>query len=372
MISLPQLPGSNELTGSRISTYQTCPREEFYAYQLGIRREQTAHYFRMGSCFHLGLDLRAQGKSQDEAIAGAVATYDQFPHWATSEEAKHEWLIEREIVARLLSGYFWYWEREDIRPDIRPVKIIETEGSFNVPIKNPETGRATTSFSFSGKRDKIVELGDSRIAVMEHKTTSDDISPTSDYWLRLRIDSQISGYMLAAREQGYKVETVLYDVCKKPTISPKQIPVLDDDGFKVVVDTATGERVFNKKKEGTDGDPRQSADKEKGWVLQARVEMPEEFGDRLTDDIAARPEHYYQRQEIPRLDADLEEFATQLWQIQQQIKESQAKGRAFRNTSACLKQRRCPYLDICHQGINMANGIPAGFRQVTTLHEELE
>jgi hypothetical protein len=377
-IALPQLEGSNVLTGSRIGCFQTCPRKEFYSYGLGIRREVSAHYFRTGNAVHSGLDMRAKGHSQDEAIAAATSTYEQLPTWATTDEQKHEWAIEREIVARLLSGYFWYWEHDGVRPDLRVDQIIETEGPFEIAIRNPETGRASTSFNFAGKRDKIVKLGDGRLAVMEHKTTGDDIGVESDYWRRLRIDSQISGYMLAAKTQGHDVQTVLYDVIRKPTIAPKQIPLLDEQALKIVVDQATGERMLksNIKKDGTPGaghgEPYQAGNAEKGWILLTRVETPEEFGNRLTDDIAQRPEFYFARQEIPRLEADLDEFSTQLWQIQQQMRESYQKGRHFRNTSACIGKGRCEFLDLCHQGIDLSQGIPAGFRQVTTVHEELE
>lgn len=377
-ITLPQIAGHDVLTSSRMSCYRTCQRKHWYAYTLGVRPEGIAHYFRLGHAFHLGLDLRSQGMEKSDAIAGAVATYENYPDWAKTEEQKHEWLIERETVMRLLLGYWWYWERAEIRPDLRVDEIIETEGSFRLPIRNPETGASSRTFDVAGKRDKIVRLGDGRVAVMEHKTTGDDLSPTSSYWKKLNIDQQISLYMLAAKEQGFEVSTVLYDAVRKPGIKPREIPVLDENGLKIVIDPATGERMFkvNIKKNGEPGaghgEPYQSANAEKGWIVQTRIETPTEFGDRLTDDIAAFPEWYFARKEIPRLEMDLEEFKLELWQMSQQIRESQDKGRAFRNTSACLLRGECQYLGICHQGIDIAAGLPAGFRQTDTLHEELD
>jgi hypothetical protein len=44
------------------------------------------------------------------------------------------------------------------------------------------------------------------------------------YVRRLLIDNQISGYMVAARK-NYDVQTVLYDIVKKPTIKPLATPV---------------------------------------------------------------------------------------------------------------------------------------------------
>jgi hypothetical protein len=202
---------------------------------------------------------------------------------------------------------------------------------------------------------------------MEHKTASDDLEPDSDYWKRLRIDQQISAYYIAARAKGHDIQTVLYDVTRKPEIGPLQIPLLDGDGFKIVLDAA-GERVRTK-----DGKKwRESGDKEQGWVLQCRIQTAREFGERLTADIAARPDYYYRRQEIPRLDKDIEEFRYELWQMQQQMRDSQKGGRWFRNTSSCIGFGRCPYFDICTNGRDVSESTPEGFVRVENIHPELE
>ena len=370
-ISLPQISGSNLLTNSRMSTYKTCPRKHYYRYEIGVRRDTDAKPLRMGSAVHLGLDLKCKGEEETAALLAATDSYDQFPLWANDEETQHEWLVERETVRRLLAGYWWRWgDDADIVSE-----VIASEISFDLPIRNPETGGTSTVFRVGGKIDKIVRLRDGRIAVMEHKTCGEDLGPDSDYWKRLRIDQQISLYMCAAREMGHDVQTVLYDVIRKPSIAPKQIPVTDEQGLKVVVDQ-NGERVLkqNIKKNGEPGvghgEPMQSGNTEKGWTLLTRTETPEEFGERLSNDMVERPDFYFARQEIPRLDSDLEEFRFELWQQQQAIRASQQHGRHFRNTSACLVMGRCEYLDQCHNGIDVAN-IPSGFVRVADLHPEL-
>lgn len=210
-----------------------------------------------------------------------------------------------------------------------------------------------------------MRLRDGRLAVMEHKTTGDSIDSGSDYWLRLRIDHQISLYMLAAKELGHDVQTVLYNVIRKPSIAPKQIPLLDSNGIKIVEDE-NGMRVMKK-----DGTPRESGDAEKGYKLKQRIEAPDEFGQRLAADIIARPEFYYARQEIPRLTADLDEFRWELWQQAQAIREAQRANRWIRNSGACLSMGRCPYLNVCHNGLS-TDELPAGFVRVANIHPELE
>ena len=140
-------------------------------------------------------------------------------------------------------------------------------------------------------------LEDGRIAVREFKLLGDDISQDSDLSRRLRIDHQISLYVYAARQLGFKVDTVLYDVTRKPIIKPTVIPLVDELGVNIILDGA-GERVKTQK-----GTWRTTADKEKGFVLQSRNMTASEWGEKLTDDICSRPEFYFARVEVPRLDS---------------------------------------------------------------------
>jgi hypothetical protein len=366
LISLPQLPGHDLLTHSRMQCYKQCPRKHLYRYELGVRPDGTAKPLRIGSAVHEGIDYRAKGASILDAINRARLTYGTLTDGSgTAIESVTAFQVEEETVAALLAGYFWYWEGAELPPELRVQRVIESEGSFVHPIKNPDSGMPTPSFKAAGKRDAIVELGDGRIAVKETKTCKEDLSPTSDYWRRLELDSQISGYLCAAHEMGHAADTVLYDVIRKPSIAPKLVPVLDENGLKIVLDR-DGNRVVGKK-----GQPRQTGDSEQGYTLQQQQETPQQFGARLLEDICERPSFYYARREIPRLIEDLDEYRRELWQIQQQMRESQKQGRWFRNTGACLTMGRCEYLNHCRNGIDPASP-PAGFSRVADLHPELQ
>lgn len=366
-VPLPQLKGSNLLTASRMQCFKTCPRLHYYRYELGLRPVESAKPLRMGAAIHLGIDSRARGKSTDAAIWDAIAGYEVVPAWAKEDDKLAEWLVERETVARLLAAYFWWWERAEVADALRVARVIESEGMFQMPIRNPDTGRATPRFLNAGKRDGLVELGDARMAVREAKSAGEDIGPDSVYWKRLKIDAQISNYYITAEDQGRPVATVLYDVIRKPTISPRQIPLLDKEGLKVVTDVATGERVML-----ANGKPRQSADVSKGWTLEHRRETDAEFGERLTADIAERPAFYFQRREIPRLADDLKEYREELWQIQSAIADAQRNGRWFRNTGACMIHGRdCEFLDVCGRRLEPGE-VPEGFKRVNDIHPELQ
>jgi hypothetical protein len=351
---------SNLLTHSRMSKYKTCPRAHWYAYELGIRPDRPSTPLRLGAAVHVGLDEMAKGEEFDAACETALQGYQDYPAWAVDDAAKAEWDTEGLVVVELLRGYGFRWQADGF-------EYVESEASFRVPIINPETGKKTPAFEFGGKRDKIAKLADGRLALVEHKTVGEDIGPESQYWLRLRIDQQISGYYIAALDAGIEIQTVIYDCIRKPEISPRQIPLLDDDGVKIVLDAA-GQRVRTK-----DGKKwRESGDAAAGYVLQTRTESPEEFAERLRLDIAARPDWYYQRQEIPRLASDLREFREELWQIQQQIREAQKSSRWFRNTSACrMWGGICEYFGLCTTGADVTGDVPQGFVKVEDVHPEL-
>lgn len=351
------------LTHSRMSTAKSCLKKHWFAYELGIRPDVSRGPLRVGSAVHLGLDLLAQGQDLVDACEAIRLNYAEIPQRVLDTDTVDEWMIECETCVQLLSGYYWWYRVEGGGMAI--AEILASEQQFCIPLRNPETGRPTPNWSLAGKVDKIVRLTDSRVAIMEHKTCGEDLSPDSDYWKRLRLDQQISLYVIAARELGYDVQTIIYDVVRKPMIDPLSIPLLDADGLKIVLD-ADGQRVYL-----ANGKPRQAGDKEKGWVLQSRRQTAAEYGDRLAEDIRTRPEFYFARQEIPRLNSDLDEFQAELWQQQQSMSDCKRLGRWFRNTNACLHPWRCDYFDLCCNGWSEFDGIPGGFVKLEHVHPEL-
>jgi hypothetical protein len=245
------------------------------------------------------------------------------------------------------------------------LEYIATEKGFELGLENPATSKSTSVFRLAGKIDGIVKLEDGRLAVMEHKTIGESIDSDAPLWKRLQIDHQISFYVNAARRLGYDVATVLYDVARKPTIKPADVAMTDADGLKIVTDK-TNMRVFNKNDK-----PRQTADKEKGYTLNTRSMTVEEWGKRLNDDISERPDYYYARNEIPRLDLELEECDQEVWQIQKTIREAQLNGWWFRTVGrdTC---KYCSYADLCMGGFNPSvDPVPEGFQVVSDPHPEL-
>jgi uncharacterized Fe-S cluster protein YjdI len=343
MVSLANnIAGVDVLTHSSESCFKVCPRKFQLRYRLGLRPAHDSDALRLGSAFHAGLEVLKGGATVAEAeqlIRGSYADAT-CPPWLQPDE----FAVEEETAVALVRGYAKRYENDLI------VEYVAVEQSFEIPIVNPDTGRQSKLFKSAGKIDGIVRLPDGRLALLEHKTTSDSIEPGSDYWRRLLMDSQISRYFLAAREVGFDVQTVVYDVVRKPQIRPKAV--------------AKADRLY--------------AVQQRGYFSLSLTgpcperETPKMFGARLLHDLSERPEHYFARSEIPRLESDLNEYRGEQWQIAQQIHQADRHGRFYRNTNACLSPYRCEYLDVCRGMCGDPNEqTPVGFKRADNLHPEL-
>lgn len=347
-IALPQFDDGNLLTHSSEAAFKTCPRKFFLQYRIGLRPQHDSDALRLGSAFHVGLEQLKHGKDEDEAAAAVVTEYADHdcPPWLTPEDFD----VERETAVALVRGYARRWGADAI------VKYVAVEQAFTVPIVNPTTLRETPTFRSAGKIDGIAELPDGRIALIEHKTTSDNIEPGSDYWQRLMMDGQISRYVLAARDLGYDVQTTVYDVTRKPSIRPRNI--------------SKAERALATSRGDYYGVPLTMTCPER--------ETPQLYGARLLADLVERPGFYFARNEIPRLEHDLAEFRAEQWSLQRTIRQAELDAREWgaaawpRNTGACTSPYRCGFLDVC-RGLrgDPTEKIPDGFRRAKVLHGEL-
>jgi hypothetical protein len=266
------------LTYSRQDCFKTCRKKHWWSYEMRIRPAEDAKALRMGRIYHGALELLAIGKD----LAFACEYIRQEYLYCPEQFDETDWSYECETMVRLVCGYAWRWQEDGLQ-------YIATEKGFELGLENPATGKPTTVFRLAGKIDGIVKLEDGRLAVMEHKTIGESIDSDAPLWRRLRIDHQISFYVNAARRLGYDVATVLYDVTRKPTIKPADVPLTDGDGLPIVTDR-NNIRVFTKQ-----GKPRKTGDKEKGYTLNTRPMTVEEWGEKLNEDIAERPDYASKR-----------------------------------------------------------------------------
>ena len=328
------------LSHSSIQEFLACPRRFEWRRVRGLRKARKAEALRFGDHYHHGLDRLKKGHDVETVVAEIWGSYRDVPAWVHDLDP---WLLEREICVRLLIAWNVFTE---------PLDVVASEMPFEARIRNPATGRTTRRFRLRGIVDGWIRLGDGRLALLEHKTTSQEIEAHSDFLRRLRVDSQISRYLLAARELGLETGTMVYDLTRKPTIRPrrlkkKEIAELRADGVYC------GQPILE-------------------IPASLERETPEMFGARLTADLVERPERYFRRLEVARLDRDLEEEARELWLQQQAVARALRSGSFFRNTSACLSPYRCEFADLCLSGVRPAGlepgEVPEGFE--TSLPKE--
>lgn len=347
-IELPQFPDVGALTHSSESTFKTCQRRYFLRYVLGLVPSHDSDPLRIGGAFHEGLEASKRGGDEaavDKAVRDRYAD-EVCPPWLSADE----FAVECETAAAMAVAWHRRWKDDQI------LDYVAVELSFDLPILNPATGRSAPRVRNRGKIDGIARLPDGRLALIEHKTTGDSIELGGDYWTKLQLDSQVSRYFLAAQRLGHDVSTTIYDVTRKPQIRPKNI--------------AKADRALASSHGHYFGYPLTGMCPER--------ETPQLYGARLRADIAERPEFYFQRCELARLESDLREFETEQWVLHHQIRECELEqGRAGasawpRNTGACTGMFNCTYLDIC-RGMrgDPTQEIPNGFRIADKLHPEL-
>jgi hypothetical protein len=302
--------GHQLISSSRLTAFRSCRRLHYFRYLLRrvpIRENDAA---RFGSLFHAGLEgwwLAAVDGHRAERIEAAI------------EAARSRWTDQSdpfELVRaeELLRGYHFRWLDA-------PVRAIGVEVEFRAPLVNPDTGAKSRTFDRAGKIDVLVEM-DGRVKLMEHKTTTLDISPGSDYWKRLKIDDQVSGYMEGAKSLGHQVNECVYDVACRPLLRPFE---------------ATPEASRRYRKDGA-LDARQHAEDE----------TPEAFRLRLGEAIAKEPERYYARGEVVRLDDETYAHAWDTWHTAREMRASEVAGIHPRNPGACVQYgRTCAYWPCC-------------------------
>ena len=195
-----------KLTNSARNKFAACHRAYQLFYVQGKRPVIPSDALGFGTAMHSLLEGVWGGSSSRANGEG-----DGGPSFNTGDPYRDM------TLKALYEGYLDRWERDD---DERFEKVA-AEVYFEAPLMNPETGGISKTWVLAGKIDAIArEKSSGKLYIIEHKTTSQDIGPGSDYWRRLAIDGQVSGYYVGAQANGYEVENCLYDVIRKPTIKP--------------------------------------------------------------------------------------------------------------------------------------------------------
>ncbi len=292
------------LTNSMRRKFGFCPRAFEFAYVQMKRPVKKSEALDFGSLMHRLLEQWWLAP-KDERL--------NFVRDALSQEEPSRDIYRFETAFQLMVGYDKKWKDQEY-------KTISTETFFTAPLLNPETMASSRTWEIAGKMDAIAEKN-GNVILVEHKTTSEDIEITSNYWPKLMLDGQISQYYLGAKALGYEVTECLYDVIRKPSMRPY---------------SATPEESRKYKKNGTLYETQHAFD-----------ESVEDWGKRLAEDIEKRPERYFARKPIPRAQNDLEDYLFDMWDVGRSIADAERLKRFPRNPNSCIGFGTCEYFGVC-------------------------
>jgi len=227
-------------------------------------------------------------------------------------------------------------------------------------IVNPETGGVSRSFAYKGKVDGVVGG-----AIIDWKSTADP----AKYIMHRTIGYQLELYALALAEtMEVNISSVQFRLIKTPQIRLSQIPVLDADGLKIVVD-ADGARVLK-----ANGAPRESGDTALGYVLTKEYESGAAFEARCFTLLTEEPGYLIDEDRFLN-DARLLEAEKWLWAVSKRILDNRKTGFWMRNEHACHNfNRACDYLPICEiacSGGDVSVIMETDYHRVESGHVEL-
>lgn len=299
---------------------------------------------------------------------------------------------EFEIVKaeELLRGYDARWTEFVQSLD----GILGVEVSFRYPLVNPETGAKSRTFELAGKIDVIIKW-EGRVWIVEHKTSSEDITPGSKYWRRIRMDGQVSMYYDGAElALDYEVEGCLYDVLLRP-------------GMNRLLETPEEKRQYTKPKPARPGKPCLTCKTSNQEYAAARglpkpkvkdmVNTPgckdctpprdaepsrlyadqrdhdetvDEFRERVRSHVRDNLDRYFAHGRVVRLEDELEEFRFDLWRTAAEMRETEKLGHALRNPNSCVTVfGDCDYFDVCSGVAELDDG--EQFYRLDNMHPEL-
>lgn len=303
------------VTNSEIRAFRRCPRYHAIAYEIGMRPIAESEAVHFGSLIHVLLERLYRGEDPETALNDSIPD-DLDP-------------FERVRVEEAFLGYVARWT-----PVLWRVEAVEAE------FKMPST---VEGIEVAGKIDAIVTLA-GKAWIVEHKTTSDDLTPGSQYWQKLRLDTQISTYLEGAKALGFAVEGCIYDVIARPALRPKKA-------------TPEEKREYTKKFKTLRKGQREED------------ETPDEYRLRLRTDILDDPDRYYQRGEVVRLENERILAGKDLHEHIQNLLVARANDRWPRNPEACFTWNRpCEYLPVC---TGQASLDSPSYRKADSIHEEL-
>lgn len=205
--------------------------------------------------------------------------------------------------------------------------VHSIEQHFTVPLLRD-------GYRIHGYLDKVLETPNEGLAIVDHKTTTEDLGPGSKYFTRLEHDPQSTIYLLLATLNHWEVDTIIWDITRKPTIRPKKMAKKD---YNKIVET--GEYL---------GYPLEFPER----VHEDGRESPECYGIRVF--LWCMNNRVFCRHNIIRTADVTEEQLAAIHGTSRMIDACRVCNNWPQNFGACFNYGRpCDYSPVCHEGCSL-------------------
>lgn len=318
------------LTTSRRSAFRLCARLHDVRYVRRYRPAQEPTALVLGTAVHAALEA----------------------HWRVLPLPVHPDPYIDARVRVMVEGYDAKWPG-----DVHRYHLLAAEKRFEHALLDPVLFTASDRWTCGGKIDAIVrDRTTGATLVIEHKTTSFDVGPSSPFWERQTMDDQCSTYVLGAEALGYEVDRILYDVLRKP---PDPITA-----------TPIEKRRYRKAKKGEE---HLAPDDEQLLYKNQRAhdETPAEYEARIRELVFEDLDAWYARREVPRIEGQIRAHMEDAWADALRMQHAQDNHLAPRNPDACFRYGRCWLWDHCAQGEDLDSN-PDRYVRSGVAHPELE
>ena len=186
-----------KMSASSIGAFKACPQRFRLAYREGLRPDGETEAQRVGTnwhalheVYHNALtDSGCHDAAQQAIVNHLDERYAEVPGWTTPQE----WDLERQKLLTCFLAYQWYYQNDTIT-------YISNELPFELPIHDLD-GKPLPLDKVCrvGKIDHLI-CWSNMVGVLERKSTTRDIDPSSQYWEKSQKDTQVSNYALAVKD----------------------------------------------------------------------------------------------------------------------------------------------------------------------------
>lgn len=382
------------ISASSYDVFQQCARMYYWKHVVRLSPTKTGGARRFGSLYHAGLEAWWH-----ESDGGVVPWKDRDLSLVMALRAIHDAakrlevldVFEIALAEALMTAYHVRYFDLDFESPPDMARSVEVD--FELPLVD-ERGREVRGWVLRGKKDSIKRFPDKRTRPVEHKSTTYEISGTSDYWTQLRVNVQVSIYIDVSRRLGTSdVSEALYDVSRRPLLRPGLATPEEKRkytkgkgckhcggraGGKLGVAPGTGRIMVRTKVDGdghllpspVDVETSCTSCDGTGWNEAPRLhekqrltdESTLDFKSRVASDIADDPNEYFRMGTVTRSADQIAEARQDLvvttGLIEALLTLARQAGDAYspaarrvwpRNSAACTNVygRRCDYLDVC-------------------------